>query len=376
MNNKHVHADIRGQTHDENREKSLSSMYKTRTKHFQNELSFDLANELFIFISIQNSFQMSARYTTESLSTRVQKTPSVLSSRNQTSARAKTAMSTPRTIRIKTKSSTLRDKPSFMKRETEIYEEPEYLYDQFLKLNQEIAEIQCEVKPLRARFAHLQNEILAKQQIQQKDEDLDFIDPEDDNTIAKRKDFQSAIFKFQNECSQMQKQLQLIRQAFSPAEIKKLEQEEIEGKNLISTLKINITQMDETLDKYQTQLNQFKLSQLYDTVQRQKDEIQKVTKELQNEISKHEQLKVQRDIYQTDQENADTIAEDVNTIARLKRKLESTRRLHYEKCEIFLALRNKQLKEIEEVKSAIPRDAKLTNALSHIQSQEIFTPYP
>ena len=45
---------------------------------------------------------MSFRGTSETLSTRVQKSP-VLSSRNQTSARAKTAMSTPRTIRIKTK---------------------------------------------------------------------------------------------------------------------------------------------------------------------------------------------------------------------------------------------------------------------------------
>ena len=318
---------------------------------------------------------MSFRGTSETLSTRVQKSP-VLSSRNQTSARAKTAMSTPRTIRIKTKTTTQFDKPSFMKKETDMYEEPEYLYDEFLKLNQEIAQIQCEVKPLRARYVHLQNEIMAKQQIQQTEDDTDFIDPEDDNTIAKRKDFQNAVFTFQNECSQMQKQLQLIRQAFSPSEIKKLEQEEIDGKNLIQTLKLNITQMDETLDKYQTQINQFRLSQLYDTVQRQKDEIQKVTKELQTEISKHEQLKVQRDIYQTDEENADPLNEDVNTIARLKRKLETTRRLHYEKCEILLALRNKQLKEIEEVKNAIPRDSKLENALTHMKSQEVFTPYP
>lgn len=306
-------------------------------------------------------------------SSRYQKTTSMLSSRSKNSSRSNALSSTPRTIRISTKKT--KEKKSFTKREVDIYDEPEYLYDEFLKLNQEIAQIQCEVKPLRATFVHLQNEILAKQQKKQVD-GVDGVDPEDDDTLTKKGDFQSAIFKFQNESTQMQKQLQLLRQAFSPSEITRLQEEDDEGKRLISVLRMNITSMDKELDKYQSQLNQFKLSQLYDTVQRQKDEIQNVTQELQNEIDKHEKLKSQRAMYDEEEnyEN-EAIADDVNTISRLKRKLETTRRTHYEKCEILLALRNKQLKEIEQVKMAIPRKQELENAMSHIKSEELFSPF-
>lgn len=271
------------------------------------------------------------------------------SSRIITSSRPQSTLNSSRTIRITTQ----RPEKRTIRASTTSISGNQSLSEQFTRLNQEIAQIQCEVKPLRSQYIALQNSLLEKQQ---KSNFNDEIDPEDDDQAVNKEEFQTAKFKFENESVKLQKQLDMIRSALSITQINTLEEEEENGKRLVQTLRMNIMQMDEEIDKQQNQINSYRLSQIYDTIQKQKDEIQKLSQELQDEITKHEQLRAQRDGFEESSTMSSEFAEDVNQIGRLKRKLEAARRKHFEKCKVFLQLRNKQLAEIEEVKAAINKD--------------------
>ena len=54
-----------------------------------------------------------------------------------------------------------RQKVAVSARGTSEFDDPLTLWDQYVKLNQEIADLQCDVKPLRQRYLQLQSAIVA-----------------------------------------------------------------------------------------------------------------------------------------------------------------------------------------------------------------------
>lgn len=222
----------------------------------------------------------------------------------------------------------------------------DYLQQQFLQLNQEIAQIQWEVKPLRSEYMHLQKEIVSKHQPVEDDEDI-LDDPM--KKPQKLEDYQSVLFKFQSESNKLKKELAIIKEQLSKDSIETYEKEEARCKDVVESLSSNVDHLQSMIEHYRTQINTYRLSKLYDDIQRQKDLIQQRKDEIAQEREKAEVLQNQLKLFAENEDVLVEIPEDVNLITRLKRKLENTRRKHYEKCEVMLALRNKQVREINEV---------------------------
>ncbi|EAX76429.1 hypothetical protein TVAG_539360 [Trichomonas vaginalis G3] len=125
-------------------------------------------------------------------SSRLKKLTPMNSSRIITSSRPQSTLNSSRTIRITTQ----RPEKRTIRASTTSISGNQSLSEQFTRLNQEIAQIQCEVKPLRSQYIALQNSLLEKQQ---KSNFNDEIDPEDDDQAVNKEEFQTAKFKFENE---------------------------------------------------------------------------------------------------------------------------------------------------------------------------------
>lgn len=238
-------------------------------------------------------------------------------------------------------------------RGTSEFDDPLTLWDQYVKLNQEIADLQCDVKPLRQRYLQLQSAIVANHRSLPARNPAEItLDSEEVNSSVPIVDFPTAIIQFQTESDSLKSQVNRTRQLFSPVAIKILETEVEEGQRHVEVLSANIRHTEKEIEKLRTDIDGYRLSRMYEDVQIQKQRIHKLQDDLDMEVQLHSQLKNEHYMLAEAPEDA-ALADEAAILSRLTRKLSETRRRHFEQCELLIAVRNKQMREIETVGSAL-----------------------
>ena len=252
-----------------------------------------------------------------------------------------------------------RQKPVFSARGVDEFDDPMTLWDQYVKLNQEIADLQCDVKPLRQRYLQLQSTIVNHHKsLPWRDPAEITLDCEEVNSAVPIADFSTAMIQFQTESDSLKTHVSKTRKLFSPVAIKLLETEVEEGQRHVEVLTSNIRHTEKEIEKLRTDIDGYRLSRMYEEVQVQKEKIHKLQDDLDLEVQLHSQLKNEHYMLSESPEDA-ALADEATIVSRLNRKLSETRRRHFEQCELFLAVREKQMKEIEAVGGA------LTSSRSH-----------
>ncbi|KAK8860544.1 hypothetical protein M9Y10_012209 [Tritrichomonas musculus] len=254
-------------------------------------------------------------------------------------------------------------------------DEQSYYEAEFERLTYEVAALQCEVKPLRQNYVRLQNEILMHHRaITSSDESITESDTL--NNAVTTGDFSSAIILFQNESNSLSRQLSQVKQLFSQNSLRILRQEVEDGENHCAVLAQSVAETEREIQKNVTQYETYKLSSMYEDVQLQKEKIYNLTTQLDEAMELHSKLKSENYLLSDTSQQASAYYDEATQITKLNRKLSAARRKHFEQCELFITIRNKQLKEIEAVGGAIHMKQMSTTsltALSQFQSSDCNT---
>jgi chromosome segregation ATPase len=203
---------------------------------------------------------------------------------------------------------------------------------EYTKLQEQIAGLQCEIVPLRARIVELRHALLGYQ-----------CQP---STL----DFSSTMIHFQTEENSLDRQLRAIRFLHSAKSIHELEGELDTGEAACRRFPLSLDRIDREMQNLIADIETYKLSQIYEEVQRQKRKIIKLSMELDQKIHVHDNLTAKRFALAPDNTRS---ADDASAIERLNYKVVTARRRHAETCERLLVIRNAQIREIEEVTAAI-----------------------
>lgn len=251
-------------------------------------------------------------------------------------------------------------------------DEQSYYESEFERLTYEVAALQCEVKPLRQHYNRLKNEILKHHRaITSSDETL--TDSDKLNAAVTTGDFSSAIIQFQNESNSLSRQLNQVKQLFSQNSLRILRQEVEDGENSCAILAQSVEDTERDIQKLVTQYETYKLSSMYEDVQLQKEKIYNLTSQLDEAMELHSKLKSENYLLSDSSTEASAFLDEATQITKLNRKLSAARRKHFEQCELFITIRNKQLKEIEAVGGAMHAKQMSTaslTALSQFQSSD------
>ena len=221
---------------------------------------------------------------------------------------------------------------------------------QYQQLKEEIASLQCDLKPLRQTFLKLQNDILMHHRALVSGDDE--LDSDALHAAVTAGDFSSAIVQFQNESENLSKQLAIVKQLFSKNSLKLLNREVEDGEDSCATLQNNVEELEREIQKNVSQYETYKLSKMYEEVQQQKEKIYNLTARLDEAMQTHVKLKSEHFLL-SDSSNDNTFLDEATTISKLTRKLNAARRKHFEQCELLIAIRSKQLKEVESVSGVI-----------------------
>lgn len=233
---------------------------------------------------------------------------------------------------------------------------------EFQILTREIATLQCELKPLKQNAFRLQNEILMHHRAITSYEQDVLLDSDALNQAVTAGDFSSAIVQFQNESNSLQHQLIQVRQLFSPNSLHFLRQEVEDGENLCAKLAEYVAETDREIQKNIVQYETYKLSSMYEDVQIQKEKIYHLESQLDEAMELHSKLKNALHLLSDSTYESSDFLDEANTIAKLTRKLNAARRKHFEQCELFLTIRNKQFMEVETVSGALQGKQTVNNA--------------
>lgn len=251
-------------------------------------------------------------------------------------------------------------------------DEQSYYESEFERLTYEVAALQCEVKPLRQHYNRLKNDILKHHRaITSSDETL--TDSDKLNAAVTTGDFSSAIIQFQNESNSLSRQLNQVKQIFSQNSLRILRQEVTDGEEHCAVLAQSVEETEREIQKNITQYETYKLSSMYEDVQIQKEKIYNLTSQLEEAMELHSKLKSENYMLSDTTNEVSAYYDEATQITKLNRKLSAARRKHFEQCELFITIRNKQLKEIEAVGGAMHAKQMSTTsltALSQFQSSD------
>ena len=231
------------------------------------------------------------------------------------------------------------------------FDDPEYLRSEHLKLKEEVAELQCDIKPLRQRYLQLQSDILTHHKALSIDEEESIMNTYSITQAVTLGDFSSAMIKFKSENEALKSQVARTKQLFSHSSIRFLKHEVQSGQGHALSLASNIAETERELERVRSDIDTYKVSTMYEEVQNQKEKIYQLLAKLDHAHQLHSQLKA--DHYLLTHSSTEEVADEVATVTRLSRKLAKVRRRHCEKCELLIAVRDKQMKEIEEVGAAL-----------------------
>lgn len=279
----------------------------------------------------------------------------------------KSAPKTARNSKLKSRNG---DIPRFMQAEMEEYDNQTYLWSRFIQINEEIAQLQCEVKPLRKRYADLQNDILMQHKAVTPTEPNLLENPDGLNNALTTGDFSSAIVQFQKESGSLSRQLNQVRQLFSNQSLRVLRNEIEEGKNYVVILASSVADTESEIYSIISQMDTYKLSKKYEDIQLHKQKLYKLAEDLDQAIQIHSQLKSEHYIL-TDTSNEVGVVDEATIVSKLNRKLNMLRRKHFEQCELLISLRNKQMNEMEAVGGAMVMGVDSVSKLPCIMDVEL-----
>ena len=203
------------------------------------------------------------------------------------------------------------------------------LQDQYIKLNKEIAELNKALRPMRRSLSLLQSEYLVMNGI----------------------DDQNSLIQMQKESERLDKQLQEYKNVFSDASVGKLSGE-VEGlKDEIYSLILFSEEMDTDISEITRNIEDFKNSQTYEVSRQQKEYIRSLVEQVNESVRTHKALKAEIGDIESIQPNTET--EKTFIQHRYERKLQTLRKEYYNLCELSIAQRNKQMKEIKAIKDSM-----------------------
>jgi hypothetical protein len=206
------------------------------------------------------------------------------------------------------------------------------LQNEYAKIREDIAVLQCELVPLRARRLELQNALLARPKST----------IEDDEAAV---DFPSAMIQFQAESGSLKRQLREIRDLHSLNSLRVLQTELSEGENDCAVLAQSLNRIEKDLQGVADGIENLKLSKTYQDVQRQKRRIVRLSGEVDRAMQCHSELKTEHFLLDGREGKGD----DLSQLDKLFHKLMYVRRRHCDKCEELIRLRTRQMKEVKDL---------------------------
>ena len=233
------------------------------------------------------------------------------------------------------------------------------LNDEYYALNQEIALLQCELKPLREKVVRLQRSIMSTHGA--------FIErDESDINASETIKYTSAMIELDNERASLKDQLANVREYLSNAEMNNLRKEIEEGTDVCSLFVASCGELEAQTREIRSQISTYRHSTMYFDVQAQRKRIMALVESYNEAKQKHTSLTTEMEELQpVDGEIEEQAQKDAEMMIKLTRKLDRIRRLHYDRSEYYIALREQQMKEIEETNAEIAKHTKAVEDPSH-----------
>lgn len=221
------------------------------------------------------------------------------------------------------------------------------LSDEYFQLNQEIALLQCDLKPLRERVVRLQRALMAVHGA--------FIQREESDIPASEAiQFSSAMVELNDERITLKSQLSGVRDYVSDASMNDLRKEIAEGTEVCSLFVASCKELEEQTRAIKAQISTYRHSTTYSDVQAQRKKIIALTDAYNDAKQENMTLKMEFDDLSEQTGPIDDKAEaEVERLIKLGRKLDRLRRIHFDKSEYYITLREKQMKEIADVTAAL-----------------------
>ena len=221
------------------------------------------------------------------------------------------------------------------------------LSDEYFQLNQEIALLQCDLKPLRERVVRLQRALMAVHGA--------FIQREESDIPASEAiQFSSAMVELNDERITLKSQLSGVRDYVSDASMNDLRKEIAEGTEVCSLFVASCKELEEQTRAIRAQISTYRHSTTYSDVQAQRKKIIALTDAYNDAKQENMTLKMEFDDLSEQTGPVDDKAEaEVEKLIKLGRKLDRLRRIHFDKSEYYITLREKQMKEIADVTAAL-----------------------
>ena len=231
------------------------------------------------------------------------------------------------------------------------------LSDEYYQLNQEIALLQCELKPLREKVVRLQRSIMSTHGA--------FIErDENDINASEAIKYTSAMIELDNERVSLKEQLANVREYLSNAEMNNLRKEIEEGSEICALFVASCQDLEAQTKDIKSQISTYRHSTMYFDVQDQRKKIMKLVESYNEEKQKHVAMTTEMDQLQPlDGETEERVQKEADMVIKLTRKLDRLRRVHYDRSEYYIALREQQMKEIEETNAEIARQGKAIQEL-------------
>ena len=244
--------------------------------------------------------------------------------------------------------STKRDRPIAVPRDSTL--EANALDEEYFQLNQEIALLRCDLKPLRERVVRLQRALMAVHGA--------FIERDErDIEASEAIKYTSAMVELNDERIALKSQLRSVRGYVSDEPMNDLKKEIAEGSEVCALFVASCGELEAQTKNVKAEITGYRHSAMYSDVQAQRKKIMALTDAYTSAKQANMRLKMEFDELKEQVGNGDEAAEaEVEKLIKLNRKLDRMRRIHFDKSEYYISLREKQMKEIADVSAAIGID--------------------
>lgn len=230
--------------------------------------------------------------------------------------------------------------------------EKSLLYEEYVQINREIALLECELMPLRERCMNLRQQILSFENIYGIDEEnLNLFQPPN---------FSSAYIEIQNQKDKLTQELIEAQDCYSNQSIQKMKNEIDKGVHFCELLSASNAIFKQQSDEIQLEIEKYRQSQFYQTIQNQRKKIEELTQELEDAKHRHRALKAEHfrltdPVLQKEEKNVN----EADSVIKLQRKLKALNYRQISLSDQYIQLREKQMKEIESMTEIIKKEDSL-----------------
>lgn len=218
--------------------------------------------------------------------------------------------------------------------------------DEYFRLNQEIALLHCELRPLREKAEQLRRSILIAGGAFS--EDMIVGEPPEK--------FASAKIELENEKDALKHKLSSVRTYVRPGSMDSLVKEIGEGSEVCALFAASLADLGEQTNDLRTRARRFRQSTLYDDIQEQRKRIEQVSTYCND--AKQQHLALKAEMYQMLDpalQQEERVQNEADRVIKMKRRLDQIWRKHAERTEFYVTLREQQMKEMQLVNGAMIR---------------------